>query len=114
MTVVDLVERERGRLRVLDTAATIALHVLLTTALLGAGAWLLGNTRWIALPRATSVTLGIFDLQGRRVASPLTSDHRSAGIHIVPVRTDGWREGFYFCRFEADGATETRKFVVLR
>src|SRR5512132_1771438 len=53
MTVVEIVERERARLRVVDAAAALALALVVTGAVIGAGAWLLGESRWIALPRAT-------------------------------------------------------------
>ncbi|HYC52283.1 MAG TPA: hypothetical protein VEB19_14320 [Gemmatimonadaceae bacterium] len=51
MTVAQLVERERSRLRTVDIAATIGIAIVVTLALVGAGAWLLGGSRWIALPR---------------------------------------------------------------
>ena len=53
MTVVELVERERSRLRTVDIAATVGIAVVVTLAVIGAGAWLLGESRWIALPRIT-------------------------------------------------------------
>jgi hypothetical protein len=53
VTVVEIVERERARLRVVDVGATLALALVVTTTLLGAGAWLLGQSRWIVLPRVT-------------------------------------------------------------
>jgi len=53
MTVVQIVERERARLRVIDAAAALALALVVTFAVIGGGAWLLGESRWIALPRAT-------------------------------------------------------------
>src|SRR4051812_34780539 len=53
MTVAELVERERARLRVVDTAAAVALAIVVTAIVLGAGAWILAGSRWIALPRAT-------------------------------------------------------------
>jgi hypothetical protein len=55
MTVVQLVERERARLRASNTLTLAALVVALTAAVIGGGAWLLGGARWIALPRATPV-----------------------------------------------------------
>ena len=55
MTVVELVERERARLRVLDAVATVALSLIVSVVVVGAGAWLLGESRWIALPRALPV-----------------------------------------------------------
>ena len=53
MTVIELVERERARLRLADAATAVALHALVSAAVVGAGAWVLGGTRWIALPRVT-------------------------------------------------------------
>ena len=49
MTVVELVERERAKLRASSRVTTIALIVALTAVIVGGGAWLLGGARWIAL-----------------------------------------------------------------
>jgi hypothetical protein len=57
MTVVELVERERSRLRIVDIAATVALAIVVTIAVVGGGAWLLGDSRWIVLPRATPIVV---------------------------------------------------------
>lgn len=51
MTVVELVERERARLRIVDLVATVATALVVTVAVVGASAWLLAGSRWIALPR---------------------------------------------------------------
>ena len=53
MTVVEIVERERKRLRLLDAAAAVALVFVTTCGVAALGAWLLAGARWIALPRAT-------------------------------------------------------------
>ncbi len=53
MTVIQIVERERARLRAADTAATVGIALVASLAVIGAGAWLLGQSRWIVLPRAT-------------------------------------------------------------
>ncbi len=57
MTVVELVERERARLRIVESAGAVALALVVTLAVVGAGAWLLGESRWIALPRATPLAV---------------------------------------------------------
>ncbi|HEX7938666.1 MAG TPA: hypothetical protein VF483_06710, partial [Gemmatimonadaceae bacterium] len=57
MTVVQLVERERARLRASNRVILIAVVVALTGVIVGAGAWLLGGARWIALPRAIPVLI---------------------------------------------------------
>jgi hypothetical protein len=53
MTVVELVERERARLRRLYMLAGLALAVGATCMLLAAGASVLGRARWISMPRGT-------------------------------------------------------------
>src|SRR5687767_2558338 len=53
MTVIELVERERARLRMLDAAAAVALALVATLLIIGTGSWLLGEGRWIVLPRGT-------------------------------------------------------------
>jgi hypothetical protein len=51
MTVLELVERERTRLRRLHILAGVALAVGVTCLLLALGASVLGSARWMALPR---------------------------------------------------------------
>ena len=51
MTVATLVDQERARLRRLHLAAGLALAIAATLALVALGAWVLGRSRWIALPR---------------------------------------------------------------
>ena len=53
MTVVEIVERERARLRTLDAAVALAFVLVVTFTVIGAGALLLAGSRWIALPRVT-------------------------------------------------------------
>ncbi len=66
-----------------------------------------------SLPQAAAVTLSIYDLQGRRVATLLNHAFQEAGRHDVPVHADRWRPGVYLYRLEAGGRTATRKMVVL-
>ncbi len=53
MTVVELVDRERARLRRLYVVAGAALAIGATCVLLAVGASALGSARWISLPRGT-------------------------------------------------------------
>jgi hypothetical protein len=66
-----------------------------------------------ALPAAGPVTLAAYDVQGRRVASPMNEEPKGPGVHQVAIETTGWREGFYFLRLEAAGAVATGKLVVI-
>src|SRR5690349_20313612 len=51
MTVLELVDRERARLRRMHLAVGIALAVGATALVLALGASALGSARWMALPR---------------------------------------------------------------
>ncbi len=66
-----------------------------------------------ALPHAASVTLSIFDLQGRRKTAVFDGASLSAGVHDVAVRVEGWKPGIYLCQLVSEGRTATRKLVVV-
>jgi type IX secretion system substrate protein len=66
------------------------------------------------LPVATTVSLSVYDLQGRCVGTLLNREARPAGEYPVAIRTEAWPEGTYFMRLEAGGLTTTEKFVVVR
>jgi beta-propeller uncharacterized protein DUF5122 len=66
------------------------------------------------LPVAATVSLTVYDLQGRCVGTLLNHEARPAGEYPVAVRTEGWPEGTYFMRLEAGGLATTEKFVVVR
>src|SRR5206468_1133283 len=59
------------------------------------------------------VTLAIYDLAGRRVASLLDRALKPAGPHEVEVGTKGWRSGVYCYRLTAGTTIATRKIIVL-
>jgi plastocyanin len=70
------------------------------------------------LPQAGSVTLGVYDARGRRVAT-LENGVRSQGPHraVWNGRTsDGGRvpTGIYFYRLQSGGFVMTKKLVILR
>lgn len=110
MTVVELVERERARLRVADAAAALALLLVVNAAVLGAGAWLLGGARWIALPRVTPLLVwtAFFAANGavawwalRRVKRELAQPSVAAAIE----REQALRAGSLRGVIEVAGAT---------
>ena len=51
---------------------------------------------------------------GRRVATILDNQLKSAGFHEAPLRSAGWTAGVYYCRLDALGQTLTRKLIVLK
>jgi hypothetical protein len=65
------------------------------------------------LPHEGLVTLAVYDLKGRRVATLLEGQLQAAGVHEVKLATTAWKAGVYFCRIEAAGLAATRKFIVV-
>src|SRR4029078_1075614 len=52
----------------------------------------------LALPHPVLTTLEVFDLQGRRMAAPLVTIARPAGVTHVTVDSRGWKSGLYYAR----------------
>lgn len=67
-----------------------------------------------ALPLAALVRMDVFDLAGRRVASPVRDVWTSAGVHPVEFRAVGLPSGLYLCRLQAGNEVVTRRMLVLR
>jgi leucyl aminopeptidase len=65
------------------------------------------------LPESRWVTLAIFDLLGREVAS-LVDGWTEAGSHTVRLGANGLASGVYLYRLTAGSATLTRRMVVVR
>ncbi len=66
-----------------------------------------------ALPDETDVTLRVYDVLGREVAT-LASGSKEAGRHTVELRTEELSSGVYFGRLRAGGQTVTQKITVVR
>jgi hypothetical protein len=66
-----------------------------------------------ALPEASEVTLKVYDVLGREVAT-LTRGQKQAGRHTVRLETRRLSSGVYFGRLEAGGQTRTQKITVVR
>lgn len=66
-----------------------------------------------ALPREGPVSLALFDVHGRRIATLLDRTPRAAGMYEYPISTRNLPTEFYFCRLEAGNASAPRKLVVL-
>jgi photosystem II stability/assembly factor-like uncharacterized protein len=65
------------------------------------------------LPSSQKVTLKLYDLLGREVAT-LVNDEQQAGVHAVRVDASGLASGVYFYRLATPAFAETRKLIVLR
>jgi hypothetical protein len=65
------------------------------------------------LERGAHATLRVYDARGRVVATLVDRD-LAAGSHSVRFDGRGLASGLYLCRLEADGATVTRKMMLVR
>jgi len=67
-----------------------------------------------SLPSAARVSLAIYDLSGRRMASLIEDQRVDAGAREFRITTDSWRAGCYFCRLSTGLASVTRKILIVR
>lgn len=65
------------------------------------------------VPQEGIVSLGVFDLTGRQVAS-LVNGPQSAGLQSVFFDAKDLPTGVYLCRLDAAGSTRVRKMIRLR
>ncbi|RMF70520.1 MAG: T9SS C-terminal target domain-containing protein [Calditrichaeota bacterium] len=73
-----------------------------------------GTTIEFRLPKATSVTLKIFNVLGQEVATIYAGKRLNAGVHRVRVKGDDLPTGVYLYRLQTPEFTQTRKMTVLR
>lgn len=67
-----------------------------------------------ALPRASLVTLTVFNLLGQEVATPLNSKFLPAGRHKLTYDARGLSNGIYYYQIQAGDFTAIRKMTLLR
>ena len=65
------------------------------------------------LPEAAEVTLRVYDVLGRRVAT-LAEGAQEAGRHAVQLKASTLSNGVYFGRLETGTQTQTQKMIVVR
>ncbi len=65
------------------------------------------------LPRRGTVTLRLFDLQGREVLNPVRGEYPS-GENYVDINVAGIAQGFYTYRLEVDGMALTQSLIVVK
>ena len=65
------------------------------------------------LPKASSVSLRIFDARGHLVATALDG-YEGAGLHSVNWDARDQASGIYYYQLRADGISETRKMMLLK
>ncbi|MEK7727749.1 MAG: T9SS type A sorting domain-containing protein, partial [candidate division KSB1 bacterium] len=67
-----------------------------------------------ALPSAQRVTLKVFDLTGKEVATLLRNEHRAAGVHVLTFEAQHLPSGVYLYRLHAGELVETKKMLLVR
>jgi hypothetical protein len=65
------------------------------------------------LSDASRVSLKIFDLTGREIAT-LVNERKPTGSYQVEWNAGGLPSGVYFCRLQAGGNVETKKLFLLK
>jgi hypothetical protein len=65
------------------------------------------------LPRDGRVNVGVFNTQGRRVAT-LVNDRQTAGAHHLTWRADGMASGVYFLRVAAGEEVRNTKMMLVK
>jgi len=66
------------------------------------------------LPRSSAVTFEIFNVNGERIAAPLTDRRLDAGGHTVRFNAESLSTGIYMYRIKSEGFAESRKMMLLR
>jgi hypothetical protein len=67
-----------------------------------------------ALPENSKVTLEVFDVMGRKVATLLEGNQRSAGSHTVNFDASSLSSGMYLYRLAAGNTVITRKLTLIK
>ncbi len=65
------------------------------------------------LPVRSYVTLNVYDVLGRLVAT-LVNDQQAAGSHRVTWNAGGFSSGVYVYRLQADGLVQSRKLLIMK
>lgn len=66
-----------------------------------------------SIPEAGMVSLKIYDLLGKEVAS-LVDDYLQPGVHSIEFRADKFSSGIYFYKLNAGNFSETKKLVLIK
>ena len=66
------------------------------------------------MPETGKVTLEVFDVMGRKVATLLNSETKTAGRHSVQFNADRLASGMYIYRLRAGGNVLTKKLTLIK
>jgi hypothetical protein len=66
------------------------------------------------LDRGGNVSIRVYDVNGRRVATLLENSARPAGPGSVELNAAGLSSGVYFLKMESASRTVTRKITIIK
>ncbi len=66
-----------------------------------------------AIPTTETVSLKIYDVLGREVAT-LLNERRNAGVHRINFNATNLSSGTYFYRLQAGTFTQTKKMILVK
>ena len=66
-----------------------------------------------SLEEAGPVTIAVYDVRGRRVATLIDDQHTPRGWHSVDLNSSGYASGVYFLKMQTTSKSLSRKFVVM-
>ncbi|HTO91922.1 MAG TPA: T9SS type A sorting domain-containing protein, partial [Candidatus Sulfotelmatobacter sp.] len=72
------------------------------------------TTLWFDLATTETVSLEVFDIQGRSIAKPLDGKLMQAGSYRIPLHSLSAGPGVYFYRLRAGRFEQSRKLVMLK
>ncbi len=67
-----------------------------------------------SLPRASTITLKVYDIMGQEIATLLDNDEKSAGSHKISFDATNLPCGTYFYRMQTDDYMETKKMLLIK
>lgn len=67
-----------------------------------------------SLPQTSKVTLNVYDMLGRKVATLLNNEQLNAANHTVKFDASALASGMYIYRIEAGSFTSTRKMMLIK
>ena len=65
------------------------------------------------LPHASHITLSVYDVLGRKVATPIDNP-LSSGYHTAAFDASDLASGIYFCQMQANDFMEVKKMILLK
>ena len=64
------------------------------------------------LEKAGSVSLTVYDLNGRVISTPIKDQQQDAGTNEIQFNGSGLNPGIYFYRIETGSLSEVQKMVI--